>query len=294
VAADIDPTPPEPSSPEVAAIMTAAPHDAADAPVLYAVDDAIATLTINLPKQRNPISEPPVVEGLLAALDRASADERVKVAILTGAGSAFSAGGDVKLMADAADERRREPLRTVDYYTRGIQRIPLAMARFDLPIIAAVNGPAVGAGCDLANMCDIRIAGESARFAESFSRLGLIAGDAGGWLLQRTVGFSKAAEMAFTGEMLDAKAALACGLVSEVVPDAELMSAARRLAARMTANPRDALRMTKRLLWQAREGSLAHHLEMAAYMQAHAHATADHREAIAAFLEKRPPKFGQG
>ncbi len=273
--------------------MTATPDHAA-APVLYAVADGVATLTINLPGQRNPISEPPVVEGLLAALQRASEDMSVKVAILTGAGSAFSAGGDVKLMAEAADERRREPLRTADYYTRGIQRIPLAMSRLDVPIIAAVNGPAVGAGCDLACMCDIRIAGESARFAESFSRLGLIAGDGGAWLLQRTVGFSKAAEMAFTGEMLDAKAALACGLVSEVVPDNELMTAAGRLARRMAANPRDALRMTKRLLWQARESGLAHHLEMAAYMQAHAHTTDDHREAVNAFLEKRTPQFAKG
>jgi enoyl-CoA hydratase/carnithine racemase len=131
-------------------------------------------------------------------------------------------------------------------------------------VIAAVNGPAIGAGCDLACMCDIRIAAEGARFAESFVKLGIIPGDGGAWLLPRVVGYSKASEMAFTGDMLDAKEALACGLVSKVVPEAELMNEARKLATL---------------------------LELSAAMQSLAHATADHKEAVAAFLEKRKPEF---
>jgi enoyl-CoA hydratase/carnithine racemase len=157
----------------------------------------------------------------------------------------------------------------------------------DVPVIAAVNGPAVGAGLDLACMCDMRIAGDRARFAESFVKMGIIAGDGGAWLLPRIVGYSKACEMAFTGDMLDAQEALACGLVSRLVPDGELLTAARALAERIAANPPYAVRMTKRLLMEGRHVRLDTLLEMAAAMQSLAHTTADHREAVEAFLEKR-------
>jgi enoyl-CoA hydratase/carnithine racemase len=167
----------------------------------------------------------------------------------------------------------------------------LAFERLDVPIIAAVNGPAIGAGLDLACMCDIRIAGQSARFAESFVKVGLIAGDGGAWLLPRAVGFSKACEMAFTGDTINADEALACGLVSRVVPDAELLAAARALAERIATNPAASLRMTKRLLIEGRQTRMDTLLEMAAAMQALAHSTADHREAVTAFLEKRKPNF---
>ena len=126
-------------------------------------------------------------------------------------------------------------------------QIPLAFERLDVPAIAAVNGAAIGAGCDLACMCDIRIASEKAKFAESFVKLGIIPGDGGAWLLQRTVGFSRAAELSFTGDTLDAAEALACGLVSRVAPPDQLLDEARKLADRIAANPGPALRMTKRL-----------------------------------------------
>jgi enoyl-CoA hydratase/carnithine racemase len=161
----------------------------------------------------------------------------------------------------------------------------------EVPVIAAVNGPAIGAGCDLACMCDIRIAGESAKFAESFVKLGLVPGDGGAWLLPRVIGFSRACEMAFTGDMIDAAQALACGLVSKVVPDADLLDAARSLAARIAANPPHAVRMTKRLFREAQRASLSAILDTSAAAQALCHATADHHEAVSAFLEKRPPLF---
>jgi enoyl-CoA hydratase/carnithine racemase len=183
------------------------------------------------------------------------------------------------------------PVSTRKGYKDGIQRLPLAFAKLEVPVIAAVNGAAIGAGCDLTCMCDLRIAGESARFAESFVKLGLIAGDGGSWLLPRVVGWSKAAEMALTGDMIDASEALACGLVSRVVPDADLLTEARKLALRIAANPAHAVRMTRRLLWESRDLPLASVLEMAAAMQAAAHGTADHEEAVAAFLEKRTPNF---
>jgi enoyl-CoA hydratase/carnithine racemase len=259
--------------------------------VLYESDGAVVTLTLNLPEQRNPISDIEMVEALLGAIARLEADPDVRAAILTGAGSAFSSGGNIKKMGEQGGLSDKLPARTRHNYRQGIQRLPLAFAKLEVPIVAAVNGPAIGAGCDLACMCDLRIAAASARFAESFVKLGIIAGDGGAWLLPRVVGFSKACEMALTGDTIGADEALACGLVSRVVPDGELMAAARALAERIAANPRYATRMTKRLLWEGRNVGLESLLEMAASMQAVAHATADHREAVAAFLAKRAPRF---
>ena len=261
-------------------------------PVLFEEQAGVALLTLNQPERRNPISEPAMVAALLAALERLDADRSVRVAILTGAGSAFSSGGDLRAMADASAYRASRPAETPAYYTRGIQRITLAFARLEVPVIAAVNGPAIGAGLDLACMCDMRIAGERARFAESFVKVGIIPGDGGAWLLPRAVGFARACEMTFTGDTLDAAEALAAGLVSRVVPDAALLDEARALAARIAANPPQAVRMAKRLLQQGREMAQAPLLEMAAQMQALAHTAEDHREAVSAFLQKRDPRFG--
>lgn len=264
-----------------------------DSPVLYAADPSgIVTLTLNRPEMRNPISDIDVVEGLLAALDRLEGDSSARVAILTGAGSAFSAGGNLKAMKPGSGGLNgRTPTETRINYKRGIQRLPLAFAALEVPVIAAVNGPAIGAGLDLACMCDLRIAGETAKFAESFVKLGIIPGDGGAWLLQRIIGWSKAAELTLTGDTIGAAEALACGLVSQVVPDAELLSAAQALAARIACNPRHAVRMAKRLLWDARRNDLASVLEMSAAMQAVAHTTRDNAEAVDAFLEKRKPVF---
>ncbi len=259
--------------------------------VLYDQQGGIVTLTLNDPARRNPISERGMVDAIIAALERIDADPAVRVAILTGAGSAFSSGGDLRAMQEAAPARAAAPAATPAYYRHGIQRIPLTFERINVPVIAAVNGPAIGAGLDLACMCDIRIAARSARFAESFVKVGIIAGDGGAWLLPRLVGFSRAAEMAFTGDPLSAEEALAAGLVSRVVADADLLPTARALAERIAVNPPHAVRMTKRLLLEGRTLRMDSLLEMAAAMQSLVHATGDHREAVAAFLEKRPPVF---
>ena len=259
--------------------------------VLYQQDGPIVTLTLNDPAMRNPISERDMVDAIVDALERLNDDTSVRVAILTGSGSAFSSGGDLRKMRDDFGVRAEKPALTPRYYKFGIQRIPLAFEKLDVPIIAAVNGPAIGAGLDLACMCDMRIAAESARFAESFVKVGIVPGDGGAWLLPRVVGFSKACEMAFTGDMLNAAEALACGLVSRVVPDAGLLEAARALAGRIAVNPPHAVRMAKRLLMEGRHTRLDTLLEMSAAMQALTHATGDHREAVGAFLEKRTPSF---
>jgi enoyl-CoA hydratase/carnithine racemase len=257
-------------------------------PVLFARDGDVAVITLNRPDSRNPLDQE-MQDALIAAVQRLDTEPGIRVAILTGAGTAFSSGGNVRRMGAATAERT--PPQARHYYRHGIQRIPLAIERSETPIIAAVNGPAIGAGCDLSCMCDIRIAAESARFAESFVKLGIIPGDGGAWLLPRVVGFAKASEMALTGDQLSAAEALACGLVSKVVPDAELMDAARAIAARIAANPPQAVRMTRRLLREAWNAKLDAVLELSAAMQAVAHTTADHKEALAAMREKRKPVF---
>lgn len=257
-------------------------------PVLYSQEEHVVTLTLNRPEIHNAISDVEMVEGIVQAVARINADINVKVVILTGAGKSFSSGGNVKKMASWGEASPAELRR---WYLTGIQRIPLALYDLEVPSIAAVNGAAIGAGCDLACMCDIRIAAQSARFAESFVKLGIIPGDGGAWLLPRAVGLSKAYEMAFTGDAVGAEEALACGLVSKVVPDDKLLDEARGLAKRIAANPAHALRMTKRLIREGQHVKLDTLLEMSAAMQALAHHTADHKEALAAFLEKRPPNF---
>lgn len=259
-------------------------------PVLYEQDGAVVLLTLNRPEQRNPISDGEVVDALVAALERVNGDKSVKALVITGAGTAFSTGGNIAAMVEGEGLAAKVPVDTRRNYQTGIQRIPLAFEALEVPAIAAVNGPAIGAGCDLTCMCDIRIAGESARFAESFVRLGIIPGDGGAWLLPRAVGYSKACEMAFTGDIIDAREALACGLVSKVVPNDELIPAAMDLARRIAANPGHALRLTKRLMKEGQHMRLDSLLQLSAAMQALAHATEEHRTAVAAFMAKTGKK----
>jgi enoyl-CoA hydratase/carnithine racemase len=256
-------------------------------------DGGIAMLTLNRPEFRNPISELDMIEAILEALDQADRDTTIRVLILTGAGTAFSSGGNLNKLNGDDGIAGPHPVLTRNGYRNGIQRLPLAFERLDVPVIAAVNGPAIGAGCDLACMCDIRIAAESARFAESFVKVGLIAGDGGAWLLPRIVGFSRACEMALTGDPIGATEAREAGLVSRVVPDAELIPAAIELAGRIAANPTHVVRMTKRLLREASHSRLESVLELSAAMQSLAHTTADHHEALAARRERRAPNYTQ-
>jgi len=258
--------------------------------VLFERDDAVVTLTLNRPEARNALSTQAQWDEIVACCARVRSDPTVKVVILTGAGTAFSAGGNVKDMRDKKGISAGNPYAIMRGYQNGIQRIPLALYELDVPTIAAVNGPAIGAGCDLACMCDIRIASEKARFAESFVKLGIIPGDGGAWLVQRVIGYARAAELTFTGDTIDAQAALAIGLVTRVVAPEALMDAVRELAARIAVNSGPALRMTKRLLRQAQTGRLDETLELSAAMQALAHHTSEHDASVAAFvaqLERR-------
>lgn len=259
--------------------------------VLVTKEHHIVTWTLNLPEQRNPISEQSVVDRLTDLVAEANSDMDIRVAILTGAGKGFSSGGNIKHMAEQQGIFGGAPHQQRNGYRNGIQRIPIALYNCEIPVIAAVNGAAIGAGCDLAMMCDMRIAADTAVFAESFIKLGIIPGDGGAWLLPRAIGNARAAEMAFTGDTIDAQTALDWGLVSKVVAPEKLMAEAHELAKRVAKNPPHALRMTKKLLREGQKLSLESLLELSAAMQPLAHHTNDHKEAVAAFIEKRPPHF---
>lgn len=251
----------------------------------------VVTLTMNAPEMRNALTGNSAVDEFVAAVDRINADSAVRVMILTGAGTVFSSGGNVKDMKRFTGDAV-SPADIAQWYRSGIQRLPLALARLEVPSIAAVNGAAIGAGCDLATMCDMRIASTNASFAESFIRVGLIPGDGGAWLLPRAVGMAKAMEMSFTGDAVKADEALAIGLVSRVVAPEQLLDAARELAARVARNPGQTLRMTKRLLREGQHQQLDSLLELSAALQVIAHKTPAHAEAVNAFIEKREPDFG--
>jgi enoyl-CoA hydratase/carnithine racemase len=252
--------------------------------IRYEQAGPIVTITLDDPDARNALSTFEQWRELVQAIDRVQADMSVKCLILTGAGTAFCAGGNVKDMQAKIGIASGDAYRIREGYRTGIQQIPLAMARLDVPAIAAVNGPAIGAGCDLACMCDIRIGSERARFAESFVKVGIVPGDGGAWLLQRIVGYAKAAELTFTGDTISAQEALQCGLVSKIVADAELMPEAMKLAERIAANAGPAVRMAKRLMREAQHQRLESLLEISAAYQALAHHTPEHDQAVAAVV----------
>lgn len=254
--------------------------------VVYEQHGAVVTLTLNAPDSRNALSSGAEWQAVVDACARIQSDSSVKVAILTGAGSAFCAGGNVKDFRDKRGLAAGSAMEIRERYRQGIQRIPLAFHQLDVPTIAAVNGPAIGAGCDLACMADIRIASSRASFAESFVKLGIIPGDGGAWLLQRVVGYARAAEMSFTGRLVDAEQALAMGLVSRVVAPEALLDEARALAGEMAVHPGQALRMTKRLMREAQSGRLDTVLELSAAYQALCHTSPEHEAAVAAFLNQ--------
>lgn len=253
---------------------------------------AVAVLRLDRPQMRNAISTFEDCAELIARLTELDGDREVRAIVLTGSDPAFCAGGDLKQMRDGTGlGGGRTALEVQDNYRRGVQRIPLAFQMLEVPVIAAVNGPAMGVGCDLACMCDIRIASDRAIFAESFVKVGLVPGDGGAWFLTRAVGAATAARMALTGESLSAERARSVGLVSDVFPHDELMANAMKLAEAVAANPPAAVRRTKRLLREALSMPLPAFLDLTSGMQAALHHSLDHKEAVAAILEKRSAKF---
>ena len=212
--------------------------------------------------------------------------------MLTGAGRAFSAGGNLKEMRDRSEGSFAGDVAEVEArYRRGIQHIPLALERIEVPLIAAVNGGAIGAGCDLACMCDIRIGSTRALFGETVVNLGIIPGDGGAWFLQRLIGTQRAAELTFTGRLVEAEEAKELGRLLEVVEPGALLPQVLALAGEIAAKPPQALRYAKRLLKMAQRMELRDFLDLCATFQGISHNSTDHAEAVAAFLEKRPGTY---
>jgi enoyl-CoA hydratase/carnithine racemase len=249
------------------------------------LDARVAVLTFERDDMRNALTGTALVDDICAALQWANACPEVSVLVMTGAGSAFSAGGNVKAMRERATTFGVADMER--YYREGVQRIPRAMNAAEVPVIAAVNGPAIGAGFDLVNMCDIRIGSSAARFGETFVNLGIMAGDGGGWFLQRAVGAQRAAELTFTGRLVEAEEALAIGVLLEVTEPARLLPRAREIAAEIAAKPPLAVRYAKRALRLAQRQSLDEHLDACASFQAALQKTEDHLEALSALFEKR-------
>jgi enoyl-CoA hydratase/carnithine racemase len=251
----------------------------------------VAILTLNRPESMNALGAPGDGDQVQAVCEQVNADREIRCVVLTGAGRAFSAGGDVKAMKAREGAFAGSGVTIRDGYRNNIHRIVRSIYGLEVPSIAAVNGAAIGLGCDVACMTDIRIAADTARFAVTFLKLGLIPGDGGAWLLPRTIGMSRACELLFTGDTIDAATAAAWGLVSRVTPAADLMDVALALAEKIAAQPPHALRLTKSLLKQGQTTSYDTLMEMSAAAQAISHLTEDHMEGVDSILEKRPANF---
>jgi enoyl-CoA hydratase/carnithine racemase len=251
----------------------------------------VAILTLNRPEAMNALGAPGDGDQVQAVCEQVNADREIRCVVLTGAGRAFSAGGDVKAMKAREGAFGGSGVTIRDGYRGNIHKVVRSIYGLEVPSIAAVNGAAIGLGCDVACMADIRIAADTARFGVTFLKLGLIPGDGGAWLLPRTIGMSRACELLFTGDVIDAATALAWGLVSRVTPAADLMTEALALAEKIAAQPPHALRLAKTLLKQGQTTSYDTLMEMSAAAQAISHLTEDHMEGVDSILEKRPATF---
>ena len=258
---------------------------------LLSIDERVATLTLNRDDMRNALTGTGLVDDIVDTVEWINREESISGLVLTGAGRAVSAGGNIKEMRDRSGAFAGDALEIQRRYRQGIQNIPLAMHRAEVPVIAAVNGPAVGAGFDLACMCDLRIASSNALFGETFINLGIIPGDGGAWFLQRLIGYQRAAELSLTGRLVKADEALELGLVLELTAPEQLQSRAAALAAEIAAKPPQAVRLTKRLMKLAQRQELPDFLDLCACFQGMCHETEDHVEAVRAFLEKRQGNY---
>ena len=258
--------------------------------VRYEAEDGVATLTFCRPDLRNRLDREFTSE-LVASLERANADLGIRCVVICAEGTTFCAGGDIKAMYNRTGHFAGGPAENHHTYVDGVQRLARTFGAIEVPVIAAVGGAAMGAGLDIAAMCDIRVASADARFAESFIRLGLVSAAGGAWFLQRAIGASAAAELTLTGNEFDAARALELGFVSRVVAADELLPTAQAIAADIARHPPYSIRFNKRLLRESAAAPLATALELAAALQGIVQHTGDQREAVAAMIEKRTPRY---
>ncbi len=259
--------------------------------ILFQVDEGIATLTLNRADIRNAITHPEIIAEIKSVCSHVNTDLETRVLIVTAVDPAFCSGGNVKDMKERKGMFAGTPAEIVEQYRHNIQEVLLTVHNVEIPTIAAVNGSAVGAGCGLALMCDIRVASRKATFGETFLNVGLIPGDGSAFTLPCAVGMAKACELIFTSETIDADTALTLGLINHVVDHDQLLTKAREIAAKIAGRPPQALRLTKRLLRRGVHSTLEETMQNAAAYQSLCHFTEDHMEALSAMFEKRKPAF---
>ena len=252
---------------------------------------AIAVLTLNRPDTMNALGELGDGDAVASTCAELAADKTVRAAILTGAGRAFSAGGNLKAMLAGEGNFAGNPAMVREGYRSNIHKALRALHSLDVPLIAAVNGAAIGLGCDLACLADIRLGSSKAVFGVTFLKVGIVPGDGGTWILPRVIGMSRAAELFYTGRVIQASQAEEWGLVSRVVEPDMLMAEAYALAEEIAAQPPYQLRATKAMLRQGQSISYDTALELAASTQSLMHHTQDHKEGVRSILEKRPAIF---
>jgi enoyl-CoA hydratase/carnithine racemase len=252
----------------------------------FTIDEGIARIVLDRPERMNAFTFE-MIDAWVDALQRCRTDDAVKVVLVTGAGEAFCSGGDIVEMGERLDHTPEQ--RKSELFQR-IERIPLALEDLDKPVIAAVNGAATGAGMDMALMCDIRYAAQSARFAETYVRVGLVPGAGGAHFLPRLVGVSKALELFFTGDFIDAQEALRIGMVNRVFPDTALMDEVEKIARRIARAPALTLRMTKRAIYQGLRNDLRTNLDLISSHYAVITATQEHKDLVRAFIDKKAAK----
>jgi enoyl-CoA hydratase/carnithine racemase len=260
--------------------------------IIYEKADAVATITLNRPERMNAFTAQMIDEWYAALLD-AHGDSDVKVVIVTGTGRGFCAGADVRGGGPIGNlmDRQKSHVENLNFLRDGVQRIPRLAALMDKPYIAAVNGAAVGAGMDMASMCDMRFAAQSARFGMTYVRMGIIPGDGGCYYLPRIVGMARALDLVWTGRIMDAQEALETGYVSAVVPDDDLMQYARDYAIKLAKGPSVAIQQMKRLAYRSQELSADAALDLAQQAMFVAQSTEDAIEGPKSFAEKREPEF---
>jgi len=253
--------------------------------LLYETENGVATITLNKPQSLNPISDA-LVSELVEVLHAAEQDNAIRAVILTAAGRAFSAGGD---LADL--DSSEGGISGFYQHMEHVNSAVVALYQFTKPVIAAVNGAAVGAGMNLALACDLIFASEKAKFSEIFGQIGLTVDMAGAWILPRLVGPSKAKELVFTYRMIEAPEAKEMGIVNKVVPHEQLMAVANDYAGRIAAGPPMAFKLAKKMINRSSETDLKTILDMEAMAQSMCAVSEDAKEGVSAFHEKRKPVF---
>lgn len=258
-----------------------------DSELLFDVGNGVATITINRPEKRNSFTDD-MIRQWVSWLEECRTRDDVNVIVFTGSGSTFSSGGDVGAFKGKAEQT---PLQAKAAMVANTQSLARKVAEIDKPIIAAVNGAAVGGGMDVALMCDVRLAAASARFAETYSKMALVPGVGGAFFLPRIVGAAAALDLFWTARWVESDEALKLGLVNYVHPDDEFRDKVRDYAERVAAAAPLSVRVIKRLVYQGLQTDLPSHLDALSSHIALIRTSADHKEAVAAFQEKRPPRF---